>query len=249
MKEMELIIDLHKHAERQGPGSEADTLRALGLIDISKRKGLKIADLGCGTGGQTLTLARNTEAEITAVDLFPEFLEILDLNAKKEGLQDRIKTVSGSMDALNFEKESLDVIWSEGAIYNIGFERGIRLWQPYLKPGGYLCVSEITWTSTSRPRKIEAFWNAEYPEIDRASAKVGILENNGFSLMGYFTLPQDSWTHQYYEPLEEQFEPFLKRHNHSEPATRVVESHRDEMSLYHTYKAYYSYGFYIAKKV
>ena len=29
------------------------------------------------------------------------------------------------MDALPFENEELDLIWSEGAIYNIGFEKGV----------------------------------------------------------------------------------------------------------------------------
>lgn len=32
--ELELIIDLHKNADRQGPGSENDTLKALGFLDL-----------------------------------------------------------------------------------------------------------------------------------------------------------------------------------------------------------------------
>lgn len=248
MTEIELMVDLHKTLERQGPGSEADTLRALALTDISEGKNLQVADIGCGTGGQTLTLARATGAEITAVDLFPEFLEILEDNAQKEGLQDRIKTVAGSMDSLNFENASLDLIWSEGAIYNMGFERGVREWGQYLRPGGYLCVSEITWITAARPPEIEAFWNAEYPEIDRASEKIRILESSGYTLAGYFTLPDKSWTQHYYQPLEQAFEAFLERHGHSQPAMRVVASHREEIGLYQKYGDNYSYGFYIARK-
>ena len=248
MTEIELMVDLHKSIERQGPGSEADTLQAFALTDLSEEKGLKVADIGCGTGGQTLTLARHTRAEITAVDLFPEFLEILEYNAQMEGLQGHIRTVAGSMDSLNFENESLDLIWSEGAIYNIGFEQGIKLWRRYLKPQGYLCVSEITWISDSRPRKIEEFWKAEYPEIDRASKKINVLENNGYTLMGYFILPQKSWIQNYYQPLEKRFGEFLNRHGHSEAAIRVIASYTEEIRLYHTFKAYYSYGFYIARK-
>ncbi len=248
MTEIGLIVDLHKTIERQGPGSEADTLQAFALTGLSEEKSLKVADIGCGTGAQTLTLARHTGAEITAVDLFPEFLDILEHNAQKEGLQGHIKTVAGSMDSLNFEDESLDLIWSEGAIYNIGFERGIKLWRRYLKPQGYLCVSEITWISDSRPRKIQEFWKTEYPEIDRASNKINVLEKNGYTLVGYFILPQESWVRNYYQPLEERFGEFLDRHGHSEAAMRVIASHREEISLYHTFKTYYSYGFYIAKK-
>lgn len=75
MKELELVIDMHSHSERQGPGSEKETLRALELMNLSGDRNLKIADIGCGTGGQTITLAQNLNGKIIAVDLFPEFLE------------------------------------------------------------------------------------------------------------------------------------------------------------------------------
>ena len=41
MTEIELIIDLHKNTERQGPGREKDTLRALDLIDLAEKVALK----------------------------------------------------------------------------------------------------------------------------------------------------------------------------------------------------------------
>ncbi|GAM56739.1 probable transcription regulator [Vibrio ishigakensis] len=48
------------------------------------------------------------------------------------------------MGDLPFEEDSFDVLWSEGAVYNIGFETGIRDWRKYLKSGGTLVVSELT---------------------------------------------------------------------------------------------------------
>ena len=80
MTELELIIDLHKNSERQGPGSEKDTLRALRLINFQTSQKLKVADIGCGSGGQTITIAKNLNGQITAVDLFPEFLDELNEN-------------------------------------------------------------------------------------------------------------------------------------------------------------------------
>lgn len=248
MTELELIADLHKATERQGPGSEADTLRALGCIDLAHGKDLKIADIGCGTGGQTLTLANHTEARITALDLFPEFLEVLDKRAQAMGLQRQVQTLQGSMDQLPFEKESFDIIWSEGAIYNMGFEAGIENWRDYLKPGGYLAVSEITWTTGSRPREVEAFWEGEYPEISRASTKIQQVEAHGYTLAGYFALPRSSWIQGYYQPLERQYGPFLQRHPDSDAARHIVEASREEVRLYERYGDYYSYGFYVARK-
>ena len=248
MTELELIIDLHKNSERQGPGSEKDTLRALDLLGLPTGQNLKVADIGCGSGGQTISLAKSINGQITAVDLFPEFLNELDEKAQKFGLTNKIVTLEKSMDDLPFNGSEFDLIWSEGAIYNIGFENGLKKWKDYLKVGSYLAVSEITWITQTRPKEIEEFWKAEYPEIDTASNKIKQLENNGYSLVGYFYLSQSSWIETYYKPMQARFENFLKRNNNSELARKVVDDNQVEIDLYQKFKDYYSYGFYIARK-
>lgn len=249
MTEMELLIDFHKDAERQGPGSNDDTLKALGFLDIDKSTQLKVADIGCGSGAQTISLAKNLNAEITAVDLFPDFLDKLNTNAKNLGLQDKIITLEKSMDDLPFDKDEFDLIWSEGAIYIIGFEEGVKKWKEHLKIGGYIALSEITWTTNSRPKEIEEHWNNEYPQIDTASNKMRILEENGFSPVGYFYLPESSWLKNYYQPIENRIDAFLKKHNNSDLAKEIIEAEQNEISKYRTYKDYLSYGFYIARKL
>ncbi len=248
MTELELIINLHKNSERQGPGSQNETLKALNLMNLSSDRKLKIADIGCGSGGQTITLAQHINGQITAIDLFPEFLDELNKKSQKLGLTKKITTLQKSMEDLTFNDEALDIIWAEGSIYNIGFERGIKKWKDYLKVGGYLAVSEITWITNTRPKEIETFWTTEYPEIDTASNKIRILENNGYSLIGYFYLTQNSWIENYYKPMQERFEVFLKRNDNTELAKKIVEENKTEINLYMKFKDYYSYGFYIAQK-
>jgi SAM-dependent methyltransferase len=153
------------------------------------------------------------------------------------------------MDDLPFKNEEFDVIWSEGAIYNIGFEKGVTDWRHYLKPGGLLIVSEISWITNTRPLKIQTYWDREYPEIDTASGKIKVLENNGYSPIGYFVQPEHCWLNHYYKPMEAGFDGFLKRNGNSKKARAIVESKRREMELYEKYKAHYSYGVYIAKKL
>jgi ubiquinone/menaquinone biosynthesis C-methylase UbiE len=114
--QIQLLIDLHKHAERQRPGGEAETKRALELAGLDRSRPLKIVDIGCGTGASTILLANELDAEITAVDFLPEFLDRLQIRAKDHGVADKITTLSCSMDALPFSDEEFDVIWSEGAI-------------------------------------------------------------------------------------------------------------------------------------
>ena len=249
MTELELLVDFHKDAERQGPGSSFETIKALNFINIKKDHKLKIADIGCGSGAQTITLAQNLEGKITAVDLFPEFLEKLKLRSEEPGTKGRITTLKKSMEDLPFDNEEFDIIWSEGAIYNMGFEAGIKKWKDYLKTGGYLAVSEITWITNSRPKEIEEYWNMAYPEIDTASKKIKILEENGYSLVGYFILMQNSWIDNYYKPIEKRFSAFLEKYNNSEMVRNIVEEHKEEIRKYKKYKDYYSYGFYIAKKI
>jgi len=249
MSEIELLIDFHLDADRQGPGSETDTLKALSFIDIDQHRSLQIADIGCGSGAQTITLAQSINGHITAVDLFPAFLAKLNDRAKNLGLQQKISALEASMDELPFTDEEFDIIWSEGAIYNIGFETGLKYWQKFLKPGGYIAVSEISWMTTSRPQEIEDHWNNEYPEINTPSAKIKILEENGFSPVGFFFLPESSWIDNYYQPMEARFDDFLKKNQNSEIAKNIVETEKEEIRLYKKYKDHLSYGFYIARKL
>lgn len=248
MTDIQLLIDLHKAGERQGPGSSEITRKALKLLEIPDGKELRIADIGCGTGGQTITLAQHTQGHITAVDLFPDFLKKLEQKAEELGLKDRISTRSQSMEELDFGEEELDLIWSEGAIYIMGFEEGISNWRKFLKPGGFLAVSEVSWLTHSRPAEIEEYWNENYAEIDTISAKIKILEENGFSPVAHFILPPDCWLENYYHPLQKEFEAFLQRHPDSAAARRIVEDEKKEIEIYEKYKDYYSYGFFLAKK-
>jgi len=234
---------------RQGPGGDAQTELALELARIDQKASLKVADIGCGTGASTLMLAKHLNAQITAVDFLQEFLDDLTVHSKQAGVADRISTLACSMDELPFADEELDVIWTEGAIYNIGFEKGVSEWRRFLKAGGLLVASEITWITDSRPSEIQEHWDAEYPEIDTASAKIKILEKHGYAPIGYFVLPEDCWVEGYYAPMQSRFEEFLSRHKNSEEAMAIIQAEQKEIDLYSRFKAYYSYGVYIATKI
>ena len=171
MDDFQLLVDLHKRAKRQGPGGDVETRKAIDLAMLDPSAPLKVADIGCGTGASTIQLARLLNVKITAIDFLPEFIEVLKGKAENEGLSKKINPLVCSMENLQFDDEEYDVIWSEGAIYNIGFEKGINDWRRFLKPGGLLVVSEITWTTSDRPSEIQKYWEAEYPEIDTLPRK------------------------------------------------------------------------------
>lgn len=249
MDEMELMMQLHLNNKRQGPGSDEATNLAITLAGIDKEKSYKIADIGCGTGGQTISLAKTLKGEIVAVDLFEEFLEKLKENCENENTTAHIEALSASMDKLPFEKEEFDIIWSEGAVYNIGFKYGINYWKEFIKPGGILAVSELSWITNSRPNELEDFWNGEYSEMDSISGKIRVLEEAGYKVLGHFILSDDCWLDNYYVPLLGSHKEFLERFYDNETARMIVERDIKEVEFYKKYKDFYSYGFYIAQKI
>ena len=244
---LSLICEYFSHFERQGPGSAEITTKALSFIEgLSKEA--KIADLGCGTGGQTMVLAQHTPGQITGLDLFPTFIDLFNKNAHELKLEARVKGIVGSMDQLPFQPEELDLIWSEGAIYNIGFERGLREWKNSLKPGGYVAVSEASWFTEERPQEIHDFWMDAYPGIDTVPNKVKQMQQIGYVPIASFILPVNCWTNFYTMHPEAQ-KVFREKHEGNKAAEDFIANQRHEEKLYNKYKDFYGYAFYIGKKI
>jgi SAM-dependent methyltransferase len=245
--DFDLICEYFSAMERQGPGSPEMTTRALSFID-SLTPGSHIADLGCGTGGQTMTLAKNTDARITGIDIFPKFIDLFNDNALRMKVSDRVKGVVGSMNDLPFEEEELDLIWSEGAIYNIGFERGLAEWRRFLKPGGMVAVTEMSWFTNERPEAINAFWKDAYEGADTIPNKVAVLQKTGYIPVACFILPEHCWTENFYIPQVKVQEDFLEKHRGNKAAAELVANERHEAMMYSKYGKYYGYVFYIGRK-
>lgn len=243
-----LICEYFSLIDRQGPGSSEMTLKALSFIDNLNDESIMV-DLGCGTGGQTMTLALHTTGKVTGLDLFPGFIERFNKNAADLNLQHRVKGVVGSMDNLTFEQESLDLIWSEGAIYNLGFERGVTEWRGYLKKGGYIAVTEASWFTDERPAEINDFWNEAYPEIDTIPVKLAQMQKAGYLPVAAFCLPEYCWTDVFYNPQVEAQKKFREKYPDNRTALELLDNLNHEEKMYQQYKKYYGYVFYIAKKM
>jgi ubiquinone/menaquinone biosynthesis C-methylase UbiE len=130
---------------RQGPGLDECTTRTFHTIpDLPKNA--RILDIGCGSGMQTLMLARLCPgAVITASDIHQPFLDDVNERAKKAGLDGRITTMRASMDDLSFPAGSFELTSAEGSVFIMGFQKALIPWKRFLTPRGYIALSDIVW--------------------------------------------------------------------------------------------------------
>ncbi len=245
---MDVLIESHIGLERQGPGSSEMTLKALSFLDTLAPDS-RVADLGCGTGGQTLTLAQHIKGSIVGVDLFPAFIDVFNERARKHNLQNRVRGIVGSMENLPFEKEEFDVIWSEGAIDNIGFEKGVRCWNGFLKKGGYLAVTSPSWFTAEHVAEVDAFWRDAGSSLDSVEDNSSIMQKSGYSFIAAFALPEHCWTDAYFTPRAEAEKTLLGKYAGDKTVTEYLENTAHEVELYQKYKQHYGYAFYIGRKI
>jgi SAM-dependent methyltransferase len=244
---IELLVQLHEGLTRLGPGNQASTLRALSLcrhLPVHP----DILDIGCGAGAQTLVLASATRGRITATDLIPSFLTQCEANARREGLAGHVRTRLADMRELPFADGSFDLIWSEGAVYIMGFDQGLTRWRRLVRPLGYLVVSELSWFKPSPAAELREFWDNQYPAMRSVQDNLVAARNLGWEPAGNFHLPREAWTQDYYAPLAERLPLFRQTRAHDRDAQAVADMTDYEMSLLSRYPDWYGYEFYILRR-
>ena len=245
MDNMEYFKKLYCYLPRAGPGDSASTHKAFAAV-----KGLperpQILDIGCGPGVQTVGLLCLCDGVVTALDLLPEMISRVKEAVQVAGFEDRVVTVQADMNQMSFDPESFDLIWSEGAIYLMGFRNGLSKIRQFLKPGGYVAVSEAVWLKANPPEEVVQLWE-EYPEIDTVTNKLKVIEELGYELIDHFILPPSSWTENYYDPLEERIKKYEAKWSGNSEAEAALEAARNEVSVFKRYSEYYGYAFFIMR--
>jgi hypothetical protein len=187
-------------------------------------------------------------ATVTAVDVHQPYLNELMQRARAAGLADNISPLRASMDALPFEPESFDLVWSEGAIYIMGFERGLRAWQPFVRRGGYVVVSELSWLVVDPPAPARAFWNEAYPAMLPIAENIRTVERCGYEPVADFVLPKSAWLDDYYAPLARRMDAFERDHANDPAARTFLAGERREIELFHAHGDTYGYVFYLMRR-
>jgi ubiquinone/menaquinone biosynthesis C-methylase UbiE len=171
----------------------------------------RILDVGCGSGVPTMELTRLGQGEVIGIDIDQPALDKLNRKIKEAGFSNQVQVVNGSILDMSFPDENFDIIWSEGSIFVIGFERGIRAWKRFLKPNGFMVIHD---------------------EKGNIEEKLEQISKCGYMLLGYFVLSQDTWRAEYFAPLEKLVAKAQTIHTDDPQALEELNQARRELEMF-----------------
>jgi len=240
-----VFLEMQLRLSRNAPGSDAMTRAMFEGVD-----GLPLEPemlfMGCGQGNEVTELLRCSNGRATSVDMLKPFLAKLEAKAEDAGISgERLRTVCSDFEALDLPEGIFDLLWSEGAIYTLGFEEGLKDWANYLKPGGLAVVSEATWLTDTPNAEAKLFWEKAYPIMGTLGENVGRAKRAGFELLQTQVLPEEDWWTDYYQPLIAE----ARETYGGDPGVQaMLDEEETEIRLYERHAADYGYVFYVLKR-
>ena len=229
-----------------GPGDDADTLAVLAMLP--RRPFHTVVDAGCGTGRQTMVLAKALAVPIDAIDSHEPFLIDLVRRADAAGVAHLVRTHHMDMKDIPGTFGGIDLLWSEGAAYNVGFADALRTWAPAMETGGFAALSELSWLldPAGAPVAAREFFQAAYPDMRTVEENVSAAERAGFELLATHVLPRSAWVDGFYDVLEPRATSLL-----AHPDAAVREFAADtirEIEVFRGNEDSYGYVFYVLRR-
>ncbi len=223
-----------------GPGDDAHTRRA--LRSLPKRRFEVVVDAGCGAGRQTLVLAAELATKIHAVDAHMPFLDDLGQRARDARLDHLVQAHCMDMKDIPRAFPRIDLLWSEGAAYSIGFANALRVWAPAIATGGFAVVSELSWLREEAPDAVREFFRVGYPDMQSIGRNIEVVQAAGYKVLETSVLPAKAWVDGYYEILEPRAKALL---DHPDDAVRAFASETTrEIEAFRQSDGSYGYVFY-----
>ena len=245
-KYIEALITLHKGLKRQGPGDPVLSEHILNQLPELTENAI-IADIGCGAGAGALMLAKKYHARVKAVDFSKDFLNQMMVYAKKQGVDRYIDPIQADMGKLNWEAGLIDLLWSEGAAYNIGFDVALKNWRTFLKLHGIAVISEMNFFTENVPDKAREYMKSMYPGIKTESENIDLISSSGYQLIAAHHIPAQAWWESYYDPLCVNINKY--KGTSDETMQTVIKDTEEEMRFFREYLDYYGYSFFVMEAV
>jgi SAM-dependent methyltransferase len=230
--------------EQLGPGDNFSTVHVLNLLP--SRQFRLIVDAGCGTGRQTLALAKELRTPIHAIDTYQPFLDDLVERAKQQKIEHLVHIRCMDMKDIPQVFNNVDLLWSEGAAYNIGFVNALAVWRKAIVPNGFAVVSELCWLTDKPPDNAAEFFKTAYPDMQSLQHNLAVAEQTGYQVLTTYTLPRRAWLDGYYDVLGPRAKSLLQ---HSDAAVRdlAAETIR-EIEIFDLSQDSYGYVFFVLQR-
>ncbi len=194
---------------------------------LPKLKKPRILDVGCGSGVPTIELAKLSDGEIIGIDIDQPSLEMLKRKIEKQGFSNRVKTRKCSLFEIDSPDGSFDIIWAEGTISIIGFEKGLSEWRRLLKANGFLVVHDYNKNISHKLRKISTC---------------------GYKLVKYYSLPKEAWWREYYKPLEIRIKKLYMKYKDNANALEILEKQQKEIDMVKRNPEEFGSAFFVMQK-
>jgi SAM-dependent methyltransferase len=207
-----------------------------------------VLDLGCGVGGQTLYLAELLSGSIVAIDNHAPSIERLKVKLTELGLDQRVQPLVGDMAHMEQPMDSFDLIWSEGALYNIGIKNGLRICYGLLRPGGHCVFTDAVWRKENPPPEVKASFDLDYPNMGWVDDIITTIENCGFEQLGHFTLPDDAWWNDFYTPMLNLIAELREKYVNDAVASAILDLLAQEPEMHKYYSDFYAYEFFVVRR-
>ena len=222
------------------------TRRAFGMLPELRHPW--ILDVGCGPGPVTQELARLGGGQVVGLDIDRAALDGPSTRVDEQGLAGQVQLIHGSMFAIGFRDGRFDVVWAEGSLQFMGFERALRSWRRLIKPGGFLVVHEMAWLRPDPPQAIVDRWQPVFAEISTVASYLIQLPACGYLPIGHFSLPEDFWWVNYYAPLQERIRALREEVAGDRATQQILEREQREVDLFQAHARWYGSAFLVMQR-
>ncbi|MCC5989567.1 MAG: class I SAM-dependent methyltransferase [Pararhodobacter sp.] len=224
------IVDLFLPLNRAGPGDNESLRWALAIAGTAPDA--CVLDAGCGTGADLpALLAAVPQGRVVALDTAAPFVE--RVRTRFPGVEAHVS------DMANPPGGPFDLIWSAGAVYQIGIAPALAAWAGHLKPGGRVAFSDLCWRVSDPPTPARALWASEGLALGDADELAAQVRAARWRVLGARWLGQGGWA-AYYQPLEARLDAFAGD-------AALIAGFRAEIALWREYGHSYDYRLIVAE--
>jgi SAM-dependent methyltransferase len=121
----------------ESPAGKLRWARRVKMLSSHLQTGMRVLELGCGTGYFTRGLA-GSGADIIAIDVSPELLEIAKANCSTPNVRYEIQDAS----ALSYSSAMFDSVVGSSVLHHLEIKEALQEIYRVLKPGGAIYFTE-----------------------------------------------------------------------------------------------------------